>query len=169
MNQHQYYRHLGRGISRVIRAEANQEDDGGFFARLGGLEPDTDADGPTAKGLFQNMTRNNDENGADCHTPWENRYNKIRGHTGHGLTTDEYLELEQSRREGMKLAANYIRKKYGRKPIVRVEKHSDWGDGLGAWAWDCRICVSTEYHDTWADAYRRADHHAHNHHKGWGL
>lgn len=110
MSHHLYYGHLDRCMPRVIHAEASQEDDGGFFARLGGLAPDPDDDAPTAKGLFQHMSRSNDENRADCHTPWEDRYNKIPGHTGHGLTTAEYLELEKRRLEGMKLAANYIRK-----------------------------------------------------------
>ena len=43
-------------LRKVINHEANQHDDGGFFARLGGIEPDHD-DEPTAKGLFQLMAR----------------------------------------------------------------------------------------------------------------
>lgn len=43
-------------LRKVINHEANQDDDGGFFAQLGGIEQDHD-DGPTAKGLFQLMAR----------------------------------------------------------------------------------------------------------------
>src|SRR5690625_39272 len=42
---------------KVVNHEANQDDDGGFFTQLGGLEPDPEDDGPTAKGLFQHMHR----------------------------------------------------------------------------------------------------------------
>ena len=100
------------------------------------------------------------------------------GHTGHGLTTDEYLELEKRRRESMKQAKEYMRRRYGQKQIVKVEKHSDWGDGKGPWAWYCRkrhyqnqvqgkpfvyICDYTGYHDTWIEAYSAANHHARLH------
>lgn len=177
---------FGESMRRNIEAEANQEDDGGFFARLGRLEPDTDNDDPPAKGLFQHMTpSNDDENRADCHTAWENRYNKIPGHTGHGLTTDEYLELEElekRRQEDMKSVANYVRRRYGRKqrkPFIRIRRI--WPQAsFQTWHWQCALCDhhmntrsigSTHYGElcsTWAEAYRRADRHAHNHHKRWG-
>ena len=44
-------------LRKVINHEANQDDDGGFFAKLYGFQPDNDGDGPTAKGLFQLMAR----------------------------------------------------------------------------------------------------------------
>lgn len=42
---------------RVIEHEANQEYDGGFFARLYGFDPDSSDECLTARGLFQFMAR----------------------------------------------------------------------------------------------------------------
>lgn len=44
-------------LRKVINHEANQDDDGGFFAKLYGL-PEGQDDGPTARELFQNMNFN---------------------------------------------------------------------------------------------------------------
>lgn len=49
------------------------------------------------------------------------------------------------------------------KEIIKVEKHSDWGDGLGPWAWYCLACAFFDFHDTWQVAYESATHHAHHH------
>src|SRR5699024_12264312 len=56
------------------------------------------------------------------------------GHTGHGMTTDEYLAAEMYRRESMEFAKNYMQKRYGRKQIVKVQKTQT------GWLWTCRIC-----------------------------
>lgn len=86
-------------------------------------------------------------------------------HTGHGLTTEEYLELEKRRLEGMKLAAIYIRKKYGRKPIVKV-RSDEWGDAEGVytvWLWECQICVKMGWTHNWQSTQQLANHHARQH------
>jgi len=42
-------------MRRVINHEANQDDDGGFIAQLGGIQPEPEDDGPTARELFQHV------------------------------------------------------------------------------------------------------------------
>ena len=76
-------------------------------------------------------------------------------------TWDEYLEAEKQRQYGLKLAANYIRKKYGpkRKPIVKVQKTQT------GWLWTCRICDHFFMSTKWSIIIKTANHHAHNHHR----
>ena len=74
-----------------------------------------------------------------------------------GLTT-------VTNRTGRPILISPYPQKQKREPIVKVEKHSDWGDGKGAWAWDCRTCAYTGYHPTWELAYATANHHARTQH-----
>ncbi len=160
-------------MRRVIEHEANQDDDGGFFAKLGGIDPEPYDDGPTAKGLFQHMSRYETEDiPGDYGLPVRPDITRDNGgklptglttvtnRTGHGMTTDEYLEAEKQRQYGLKLATNYIRKKYGpkRKPIVKVRKTQT------GWLWTCRICDHFFMSTKWSIIIKSATHHAHNHH-----
>lgn len=86
----------------------------------------------------------------------------IRNTTGkheHLATWDEYLEAEKQRQYGLKLAANYIRKKYGpkRKPIVKVQKTQT------GWLWTCRICDHFFMSTKWSIIIKTATHHARQH------
>ena len=88
----------------------------------------------------------------------------IIGRTGHGMTTDEYLEAEKQRQEGMKIAAKYIRKRYGpkRKHAITVRKLSGWYGNF--WKFSCTPCGLSINYPTWETAYESATRHAHNHH-----
>lgn len=69
-----------------------------------------------------------------------------------------------------------------RKPIVKIRRiwrgaNPITGRTFSTWYWQCALCDhhmrardtgSTHYGElcfTWATAYRRANHHAHNHHR----
>lgn len=143
-------------LRKVINHEANQEDDSGFFAKLYGPPEEQDDDGPTAKGLFQQMTRSNDENRADCHTPWENRYNRLPP----GLSTI-------INRTGRPILISPYPRQRKRRPIVKVRsKNVAIGDCLTvkSWKWECRICKQTWWSLDWWTTQNSATHHAHNHH-----
>lgn len=104
----------------------------------------------------------------DGETAWPAKGGYIRGHTGHGLTTDEYLELEKRRQESMKSVVNYVRRRYGRKPIVKV-RSDEWGDAeevYTVWLWECQICVKMVWTHNWQSTQQLANHHARNHHGG---
>ena len=154
-------------LRKVINHEANQDDDGGFFAKLYGFQPEHDDDGPTARGLFQTVDFNRNSYVYRTSIPqhvWPKMPNII-GHTGHSMTTEEYLEAEKQRQEGMKLAAKYIRKRYGpkRKHAITVRKLAGWYGNF--WKFSCTPCGLSFNYPTWETAYRRATHHAHNHHR----
>ena len=82
----------------------------------------------------------------------------INNHTGHGMTTDEYLAAEMYRRESMEFAKNYMQKRYGRKQIVKVQKTQT------GWLWTCRICDHFFMSTKWSIIIKTANHHAHNNH-----
>src|SRR5699024_1063751 len=79
------------------------------------------------------------------------------GHTGHGMTTDEYLAAEMYRRESMEFAKNYMQKRYGRKQIVKVQKITH------DWIWTCRICDHFFMSTKWSIIIKTANHHARQH------
>lgn len=138
---------------KVVEAEANQDDDGGFFAKLGGLEPEPEDDGPTAKGLFQHIRC---DNGGKLPAG----LGIIRNATGkreHITTWDEYRE------HLLKINRNprYL------KPIVKVRRGMTYyRNGYGyMWNWTCRLCYHKSGAAYWDLAYESATHHAHNHHR----
>src|SRR5699024_5272143 len=124
-------------LRKVIEHEANQDDDGGFFARLGGLEPDPEDDGPTARGLFQHWDTERDGTPvfakySDSTGPGRN-INKGRSpgpHLQWGknttgkiediITREEWDKANPPLRPDSSYGENYIHRRYGskRKPIV---------------------------------------------------
>ena len=94
----------------------------------------------------------------------------IRNATGkreHIATWDEYREAEKQRQYGLKIAANYTRKRYGpkRKPIVKVRREvlSNSYGTLTRWNWRCNICGLGRAQSGWWIAMDTATHHARQH------
>ena len=151
-------------LRKVINHEANQDDDGGFFAQLGGIELDDDDDGPTPRGLFQSMNFNR----------------------------NSFAHLYDPKVMPKKSAIDYLieafkapfNQKPKRQPITKIRSvwrgpnpitgrtFSTWH-----WHWHCALCDHNmraretggthygEYCLTWKEALRRATHHARNHHR----
>ena len=168
-------------LRKVINHEANQDDDGGFFARLGGIEPDNDDDGPTAKGLFQHMHRDKggtpvrasyaDNTGAGWnankgrssgpHLQWvKNTTGKIEDI----ITREEWDKANPPLRPDSSYGANYAHRRYGskRKHAITVRKLSGWYGNF--WKFSCTPCGLSINYPTWETAYHQATRHAHNNH-----
>ena len=143
-------------LRKVIEHEANQDDDGGFFARLGGLEPDPEDDGPTARGLFQHVdyTRHKAaQEYLNANTSWDNWYDPpLRSDS---LNPHDHTDVTQ-----------YIQRRYEpkRSPIVKVRRKWVWII-FRTWAWECQICYISDHQSTWRKAYAQADRHARNHNR----
>src|SRR5699024_5481434 len=118
-------------LRKVSDHGANQDDDGGSFARLGGLEPDHD-DEPTAKGLFQHWDTERDgtpefakysDSGGPCrnnkkgrssgpHLQWvKNTTGKIEDI----ITREEWDKANPPLRPDSSYGENYIHRRYGSK------------------------------------------------------
>ena len=171
-------------LRKVINHEANQDDDGGFFAKLGGIEPDHD-DEPTAKGLFQHMSdrfpytginfvrdgtpiRADLNNGtgpgrnvkkgrsSGPHLQWvKNTTGKIEDI----ITREEWDKANPPLRPDSSYGANYAQRRYGpnRSPIVKVQKTQT------GWLWTCRICDHFFMSTKWSIIIKTANHHARQH------
>lgn len=137
MSQHQYYRHL----ENIINHEANQNDDGGFFAQLGGIQPDHDDDGPPARGLFQNMNFNRNSYVYRTSIP-QHVWPKMPNIIGQHPTWHKHQPLVKVRRE-------VLSNSYGT---------------LTRWNWRCNICGLGRAQSGWRVAMDTADQHARNHH-----
>ena len=166
-------------LRKVINHEANQDDDGGFFAQLGGIEPDNDDDdGPTARGLFQHMNR--DKGGTPVRasyadntgTGWNAKKGRssgphlqwVKNTTGKIediITREEWDKANPPLRPDSSYGANYAQRRYGpnRSPIVKVQKTQT------GWLWTCRICDHFFMSTKWSIIIKTATHHAHNHHR----
>lgn len=158
-------------VRRVIEHEANQDYDGGFFAKLGGLEPDH---APTGHTLGR------DKGG----TPVRASYADNTGtgwNANKGRSSGPHLQWVKNTTGKIKDAFTAPFKPK-RQPIVKVRRvwrgpNPITGRTFSTWYWQCALCDhnmnpreidSTHYGEfcfTWADAYRRATHHAHNHHR----
>src|SRR5699024_9291151 len=114
-------------------------------------------------GLFQGIDFNDSKGtpvrAATSPKPGRTGWNVMPGlgHTGHGMTTDEYLAAEMYRRESMEFAKNYMQKRYGRKQIVKVQKITH------DWIWTCRICDHFFMSTKWSIIIKTANHHARQH------
>src|SRR5699024_8115101 len=128
-------------LRKVIEHEANQDDAGGFFARLGGLEPDPEDDGPTARGLFQHWHTERDgtpvfpkysastgpgrhNNKARNPGPHPQRVKNTTAKTENTTPRKEWDKANPPLRPDSSYGENYIHRRYGskRKPIVKVQK-----------------------------------------------
>ena len=181
-------------LRKVINHEANQDDDGGFFAKLGGIEPEHDDEGPTAKGLFQHMSdrfpytginfvrdgtpiRADLNNGtgpgrnvkkgrsSGPHLQWvKNTTGKIEDI----ITREEWDKANPPLRPDSSYGANYAQRRYGpnRSPIVKVRREilSNSYGTLTRWNWRCNICGLGRAQSGWWIAMDTADQHARNHH-----
>src|SRR5699024_2866005 len=164
-------------LRKVVNHEANQDDDGGFFAQLGGIEPGNDDDGPTAKGLFQHWDTERDgtpvcaKYSDNTGTGWN--INKGRSSGPHLqwvksttgkiediITREDWDKANPPQRPDSSNGENYIHRRYGskRKPIVKVQKTQT------GWLWTCRICDHFFMSTKWSIIIKSATHHAHNHH-----
>ena len=153
-------------LRKVIEHEANQEYDDGFFARLGGIEPDNDDDGPTARELFQN--RDVERDGPAV------KWKPIPGRTG-GIIGDKHFPpglsrigtINRSSYPGFFTRGGIIRTCVVWKiPNLRgldILARSYWKKI--PWRWSCRKCPASGAQPTWKLAYTAADHHARNHHR----
>src|SRR5699024_4839938 len=149
-------------LRKIINHEANQDDDAGFFAQLGGIQPEHDDEGPTARGLFQHMNFN------------RNSYTYLY---------DPKIMPKKTWLDHMINAFKApFNQKPKREPITRVRRvwrgpNPITGRTFSTWYWQCALCDhnqqpretgSTHYGElcfTWAEANRRATHHARNHHR----
>lgn len=168
-------------MRRAINHEANQHDDGGFFARLGGLEPGPEDDGPTARGLFQHwdterdgtpvFAKYSDNTGpgrninkgrsSGPHLQWvKNTTGKIEDI----ITREEWDKANPPLRPDSSYGANYAHRRYGpkRKHAITVRKLSGWYGNF--WKFSCTPCGLSINYPTWETAYHQATQHAHNHH-----
>ena len=140
-------------LRKVIEHEANQDDDGGFFAQLGGLEPDPEDDGPTARGLFQHMDLNRNS---------------------HAYRHDPKVMPKKSAIDYL-LNAFKSPFKPKRRPYMIIRRLSSYGGDFGTHRVWCVHCTKCEIPgtkkplifaktSTWKEAITTATHHAHNHH-----
>jgi len=154
MSDHKYYGHLGRNhhLEHNTEIETGRE----------WIEC-TICDKTWPLGLFQGIDFNDSKGtpvrAATSPKPGRTGWNVIPGlgHTGHGMTTDEYLAAEMYRRESMEFAKNYMQKRYGRKQIVKVQKTQT------GWLWTCRICDHFFMSTKWSIIIKTANHHARQH------
>ena len=136
---------------KVINHEANQEYDGGFFARLGGLEPDPEDDGPTAKGLFQHMPPRIDFARNSYVYQYDPKIMPKKTWLDHMINAFKAPFNQKPKREPIvKVRAEHISNSYGQ---------------LTRWKWECEICPSRNWHATYPAAIAQADRHARNHHR----
>src|SRR5690625_521362 len=170
-------------LRKVIEHEANQDDDGGFFARLGGIEPDNDDDGPTTRGLFQHwdterdgtpvFAKYSDSTGpgrnikkgrsSGPHLQWvKNTTGKIEDI----ITREEWDKANPPLSQPKKSFFDHMidafkplfKPQPKRQPIVKVQKTQT------GWLWTCRICDHFFMSTKWSIIIKAATHHAHNHH-----
>jgi len=126
-------------VRRAIIAEANQEDDGNFFTKLGDIEPDHHPDDHHSRGLFQGIVFNLDQ----------------------ALDADRKRRLRNN--ETWPAKGGWVRSRM-RTRRVRVVKRRTFFNLVFTWSWRCRLCLAQSDHLTWKRAYTAADHHARNHH-----
>jgi len=176
-------------LRKVINHEANQDDDdGGFFAKLGGLEPDPEDDGPTARGLFQHLGpgetaklgRRLDDALAQYqprpawaskggHIPCQPLPVRLKdGERVWAKEGDQIVEYEHqvdNFGEQWRLRKTGRTTKRKRKLIVKLRKeHALFWRAFGyRWQWKCTVCHRVERDTTWEETYEWATRHARQH------
>ena len=159
-------------MRRVINHEANQDDDGGFFAQLGGIEQDHD-DGPTARELFQHLgpdetaklgRRLDDALAQYQPRPvWADKGGKLPAGVDyfHNLlsTPGPFMRLLKRKRQR-------TCKVWKPKTATRISRIEglDHTWRTNPWEWRCRKCPASGSKPSWETAYQSATHHARNHH-----
>ena len=131
-------------LRKVINHEANQDDDGGFFAKLYGFQPEHDDEGPTARGLFQHWDAERD---GPAPMPDFKRNSYV-------YRTSIPQHMWPKMPNIIALPDNPIIV----TPIVTVRKIKNM------WVFKCSHCPDYSVSPYWKLIYSAADYHAHNHH-----
>ena len=141
-------------LRKVINHESNQDDDGGFFAQLGGLEPDHAATGHTL-GLLPNMDL--DRDGAPVYA----------AKPGQVQAAGWNATPSRSWNPALGQYPPWYAIRGGEIRTCKVWKKQDYDIFArpNKWLWQCRLCNYQGSLPTWELAYATANRHARNHHR----